>query len=235
MNAAKLNVGDFGDDVTRLHEALRHYGFTAPTEEIKRKFFGPGTREAVLACQRQHGWEVTGAVDATTAALLWGVTPTSHPSSIPDASPDLLGFPPSSRPPVPHPVSDVPKAATRAETDMHRVEVPGDVSIYTVVGTVVSSDCAEVGGLRVQIIDKNIRQDVLLVETRTDEHGGYSAHFSVPLLSERHKKQPDLQVRIFSGQAFLAASDIRYNATTFEVLHVLLPANLAMLPSGLRY
>src|SRR6266487_1549398 len=70
MNLAKLHVGDSGGDVVRLHEALRRLGFAVPTEEAKRKFFGPATREAVTDCQKQHGFEVTGAVDEATAAVL---------------------------------------------------------------------------------------------------------------------------------------------------------------------
>lgn len=231
MNATKLNVGDFGDDVARLHEALGQHGFAVPTEEIKRKFYGPGTREAVCNCQKQHGLVVTGEVDVTTATLLWAVPPTSRSGSIPDISPDRLVSPLSSYSQVVPPAPDIQNALTRAEFDPHRADVPVDANIYIVEGTVASPDRAGVGGLRVQIVDKNIGQDILLVETLTDEYGHYKTHFSVVALSERRKKEPDLQARIFSGQTFLAASAICYNAMPFETLNIKLPANLAALPS----
>jgi peptidoglycan hydrolase-like protein with peptidoglycan-binding domain len=65
-----MNVGDFGDDVARLHEKLRARGFDVPPEEVKRKFYGPATRDAVRECQKRHGREVTGEVGEATAAVL---------------------------------------------------------------------------------------------------------------------------------------------------------------------
>src|SRR6185503_15186472 len=102
---------------------------------------------------------------------------------------------------------------------------------YTVEGRVSSPDSASVGGLRVQIVDKNVGPDVLMAETSTDERGDYNVSFIVPSLVERCKDKPDLQARVYFGGTFLAASVVRYYATPHEVLNVKLPANSAALPS----
>jgi peptidoglycan hydrolase-like protein with peptidoglycan-binding domain len=70
MDPIRLYVGDFGDAVARLHESLRKQGFQISSEEQKRKFFGPSTREVVRAYQRKHKLPVTGVVDAATQAVL---------------------------------------------------------------------------------------------------------------------------------------------------------------------
>src|SRR5215208_3016167 len=103
--------------------------------------------------------------------------------------------------------------------------------VYTVVGTVTCPDRAGVGGLYVEIVDKNVERDVLLAHTLTDERGRYQARFS-----ELHgKTQPDLQARVWASDAadaaFLGESDVRYNATNDETLDVELRANSAALPS----
>lgn len=107
----------------------------------------------------------------------------------------------------------------------------GSSSAYIVTGTVTSPQRAGVGSLRVQVVDKNVGQDVRLAETITDERGRYQVSFATSSLRERGKKQPDLQARVYAGQEFLAASDVHYNATKQETLNVNLPASSAALPS----
>lgn len=107
----------------------------------------------------------------------------------------------------------------------------GDESLYTVSGTVTSPDSAGTAGLRVQIVDKNIKHDYLLAETFTEERGRYHASFTALSLRERDKQHPDLQARVFAGQTFLVASEVRYNASEQETLNVNLPANSAGLAS----
>src|SRR5437016_544707 len=79
MNTDKLKVGDFGDDVTRLHENLKTQGFSVSPEEERRKFFGPATRETIWEFQKQHQLEVTGAVDQKTALALQGIIANAGP------------------------------------------------------------------------------------------------------------------------------------------------------------
>ena len=54
MNRGRLSVGDSGDAVTRLHEELGRRGLEMPTEEVRRKLFGPATRQALQAWQRDN-------------------------------------------------------------------------------------------------------------------------------------------------------------------------------------
>jgi Putative peptidoglycan binding domain len=53
-----------------LDEKIKARGFKVSPEEVKRKFYGPATRDAVRECQTCHGLDVTGEVNEATAALL---------------------------------------------------------------------------------------------------------------------------------------------------------------------
>ncbi len=57
-----------------MHDALARAGLEVPEAEVKRRFFGPGTRQAVQLLQRRHGLEETGEVDDVTATRL-GIAP----------------------------------------------------------------------------------------------------------------------------------------------------------------
>ena len=95
---------------------------------------------------------------------------------------------------------------------------------FEVSGRVYSADRAGVGGLRVQVVDKNAGPDVLLAEGTTDDAGKYTLSYSTAQVIERGKSAPDIQVRVLSGEVLLGASEVRYNATPGETLDVLLPA-----------
>jgi len=99
--------------------------------------------------------------------------------------------------------------------------VPGP-EVFTVDGKVASINRAGVGGLRVQIVDKNVCNDQDLTETITNDDGAYQAAFKAASLQKLGKQRPDLQARVFAGQKFLAASEVRYNASNQETLNVLL-------------
>ncbi|HEY0171737.1 MAG TPA: neuraminidase-like domain-containing protein [Pyrinomonadaceae bacterium] len=108
----------------------------------------------------------------------------------------------------------------------------GDDQRYDVSGSVVSRDRAGVVGLRVEVVDKNVGHDVSLAETETDDRGFYRASFTASAFREQSgKARPDLQARVHAGSAFLAASEVRYDATTDERLNVALPQNAAGLAS----
>ena len=70
MDMTRLSVGDSGSHVARLHEKLRASGLTVPGDEIRRMFFGPVTRDAVLQYQAEHGLTSTGIIDVPTAESL---------------------------------------------------------------------------------------------------------------------------------------------------------------------
>ena len=68
MNASKLSVGMYGDEVKTLHDRLRQHGIELPASEVERAFFGPGTRHAVQQYQAARGLPVSGEVDERTGA-----------------------------------------------------------------------------------------------------------------------------------------------------------------------
>src|SRR5262249_44335724 len=104
--------------------------------------------------------------------------------------------------------------------------LPGGVVIgpetFTVDGTVTGPYSAVVDGLRVRIVDKNVGGDVVLIEATTSNGGAYQATFNNTSLQQRRKQRPDLQARVFAGETFLGASEVRYNASNQETLNILL-------------
>jgi peptidoglycan hydrolase-like protein with peptidoglycan-binding domain len=82
MGSKILSVGDFGDEVTKLHENLKNHGFKVSPEEEKRKFFGPTTREAVGEFQKAHGIDPSCEVCDSTAAHL-STEPAKKPEDLP--------------------------------------------------------------------------------------------------------------------------------------------------------
>jgi hypothetical protein len=93
-------------------------------------------------------------------------------------------------------------------------------AVYTVSGRVASRTRAGVGGLRVEIVDKNVGGDLMLVEAVTDAKGAYRASFRADAFPNRVKQEFDLQARALSGTTLLGASEIRYDASTRETMHV---------------
>lgn len=107
--------------------------------------------------------------------------------------------------------------------EMADLVVPGaEVKSYQANGKVSSRISPSVSGVRVVIVDKGVGRDVPVAETKTDQRGHYQAFFSDAEIRRRGKSQPDLQARIFAGDTFLAASDVRYNASRHETLNVVL-------------
>jgi len=72
---------------------------------------------------------------------------------------------------------NTPKDQTHQITSLG-VETNGsEETDYTVSGVVGSPDRAGVQELRVDIVDKNVGEDVLLVQAATDDRGRYEATF----------------------------------------------------------
>src|SRR6267378_227261 len=71
---------------------------------------------------------------------------------------------------------------------------------FVVEGSVGSRTGAGLGGLRVQIVDKNVGADRPIKEVMTDERGRYRVTFT---LAEAGKRSPDLQARAYSGQTLI--------------------------------
>jgi Neuraminidase-like domain/Salmonella virulence plasmid 28.1kDa A protein len=106
---------------------------------------------------------------------------------------------------------------------MIRSQQPLTPKYATVKGEVRSRNRAGVNQLRVTIADKNVGADVQLAETTTDDRGNYQVRYKLSDLQQRGKQKPDLQARVFAGETFLGASEVRYNASSDETLNVLLP------------
>ena len=98
---------------------------------------------------------------------------------------------------------------------------------FVISGRVFSSQHSGVGGLQIEVVDKNVGADVSLAHAATDASGNYSAQFSSVELARRGKAAPDIQVRVLSGKNLLATSEVRYNASANEKIHVILPAAAA--------
>lgn len=91
---------------------------------------------------------------------------------------------------------------------------------FRVEGRVLSRVRAGVEGLQVHIVDKVVGDDVLIIKTVTDRNGAYRVTFADDDLRRRGKDKFDLQARVFAGDRFLAASDVRYDATPGETLNI---------------
>lgn len=114
-----------------------------------------------------------------------------------------------------------PVSAGAKPLEVVDLTVPGDaLKQYQVVGKVSSRAGAGIGSLRVVIVDKGIGGDAQLAQATTAENGDYQAGFSDSVVRRRGKAQPDLQARVFSGDTFAGASEVRYNASEQETLDV---------------
>jgi|GEM_PF-6968178 len=96
MNDPGLEVGAQGEAVSRLHEALGQAGYRIPQGEATRRFFGPGTRDAIRRYQQDHALPVNGAADPATLTSLAASSP-PHPAGVTGAQ----AVPAARRGPVP--------------------------------------------------------------------------------------------------------------------------------------
>src|SRR5215472_16088993 len=94
MGQSNLWVGLFGDAVSVLHGKLTRAGVNVPESEVKRQFFGPGTRAAVQQIQSAQGLPATGEVDLSTHAVLTGTASAASPAAA-SATPVVSSIPPS--------------------------------------------------------------------------------------------------------------------------------------------
>ena len=102
--------------------------------------------------------------------------------------------------------------------------------LYQVTGRVSSPNSASVSGLLMQIVDRNVGQDVVLAQGVTDVRGFYKLSFTAKPEGQA-KEQLDLQAKVFSRRALVGTSEVRYDAKNEETLNVLLPAGAVTLPS----
>ena len=93
---------------------------------------------------------------------------------------------------------------------------------YVIKGAVISHSRVGVGGLRVEIVDRNVGDYIPVAESITDENGEYIANFNLNALRQRGKQKLDLQARVFTNKTLLGVSDVRYNASNHETLNIFL-------------
>ena len=70
ISSTQLSFGTQGDDVARLHQALRALGRTIPLSEVSPPIMGAGTVAVVRAVQQDLGIAATGVVDAATVTAI---------------------------------------------------------------------------------------------------------------------------------------------------------------------
>lgn len=223
-----LSLNQQSKDVAQLQGRLINIGYTIATSEILSELFGQSTYQAVLHFQQREGLRPTGVVDVATAQAIANRFESDKTIIAPKPLEVV-------RTPTPTPAQWQQAIPAREPPGfVNAVQQARAEMLYTVEGVVASPDRAVTSGLRVQLVDKNVGPDLPLVETFTDKRGHYQASFSSTLFNQA-KAHPDLQARVSvgqtSGQTFLAASQVRYDATMHEILNVKLPANATALPS----
>src|SRR5262249_4508011 len=127
-----LSFGMRGDAVGQLQKKLLRLGFIIPADELEKQFFGNGTLQAVMIFQRQHindGLRITGVVDDPTAKLI-------------DTA-----------------IAALKPAPAKSGDNTAPDGVQTIVETFVVDGQVFSRFRPGVGGLRVQIVDKNVCND----------------------------------------------------------------------------
>lgn len=53
ISASQLSFGSQGDDVVRVHQAMRALGRSVPASEVKTRMLGPSTVAVVKALQQE--------------------------------------------------------------------------------------------------------------------------------------------------------------------------------------
>ncbi|MBE5804690.1 MAG: hypothetical protein E7316_09285 [Clostridiales bacterium] len=85
-----LRSGSQGEEVRQLQERLQQLGYYTSAVDGQ---FGPGTRNAVIAFQSQHGLAADGIVGEGTKAVLYSDAaqpkPTAPPTQVPTAVPEI--------------------------------------------------------------------------------------------------------------------------------------------------
>ena len=111
-------------------------------------------------------------------------------------------------------------------------------STFVVSGNVTSATSLGLGGLKVQLVEKNVGGDVVENSATTDVNGVYSISVVIgpATLAVRLKTQPDLQTQVVEVNAngaptMLAASAVAVSAVSPLSLDIVLPAAMTGLPS----
>jgi peptidoglycan hydrolase-like protein with peptidoglycan-binding domain len=207
MEFGKLSIGDFGDDVARLHKTLTSQGFEASPEEVKRKFFGPSTREAVGKFQKAQGIDPSCEVCEKTAAMLSSL-PAAGSAVSPAVDAQGKEIPPSTQ-------SAVTLSTTRPPIDVSRVPIdvitqpvplprPQPVR-FLVYGQVHQSNDAPVTGVTVGAFHQSPDSTMDLGQAITNSDGGYQIPYQFQP-SPGSQGGPNLMMQVLNAQGQLLAN-----------------------------
>lgn len=226
MNPIRLDVGEFGEDVAELHSKLIKHGFEIPKAELERKFFGPATREAVRAYQKEHGLPDTGTVDiATYNALESAVATRAHSSETAQPEPPIvsssgvtIGRSLSSGPSI----SELP-SKVRPILNIPAADPQGNIIVH---GEVRHIDGSPVSRLIVRAYDRNAgHEDLLLGQSVTDDEGHYEISYKAEVFAPFRKSRADLLVKVFgANEGELQNSEIRFGAQPLETMDFVIAA-----------
>ena len=226
MAQEKLVVGAVGEDVARLHEDLQRHGFEVSDAEVKRRFFGPATREAVLKCQQEHGLPCSGDVDGPTTDVLAGAPVASAAGKAVHGllrSPDLKVPVDVPRGNVGSGIDVMPQLSVPGTRAPRREGMPGEAddggsgTTTAAPGQRVSGRIILEHGLPASRVNVRLYQrgfggtKTLLREVETDEKGGYQIPYTVSGMAniEVHAVGADGNEIQLSRTKFGAASEER--------------------------
>ncbi|MGB5712649.1 MAG: peptidoglycan-binding protein, partial [Waterburya sp.] len=224
MNSEKLKVGAVGNEVSRLHQTLNNQGFEVSAEEVKRKFFGPSTREAVGEFQKTHGIESSCEVCDQTATLLFNTSETAMSGSETGepilASESDLG--------VSHPPSEAKFASTGESSLSGITGVPdkfvsgGKTASSKVNGQIFLDNGLPASGVTVRVYDRGFGgRDTLLGESKTNDKGTYNLAYRLS------GKSANLEIRVINNQGKeISLSKTKFSAKPEEVLNLVAPASV---------
>ena len=232
MPKAPLSAGAYGDDVSLLHSSLLQQGVQVPESEVNRRFFGPGTRQALQAIQTANKLPPTGVLDAATAAAISAQGTSSKgtpaPSSAP--SPTLKGS---------SPAPQSPSAAQRSgpPEDSSTPSQAAAVTTFVVQGHIYSDDGLPLSQVQVVVVDQDLRAQQILgrpgVKNFTDENGWYEVHYDSTQFARAEKGAADLVVMVVgaNGSVLGSSGTPMFQAPPSAVVDVIVPRANAGLPS----
>jgi hypothetical protein len=215
--AEKLGVGAIGSEVAQLHGDLARRGLEVPATEVSRQFFGPGTRDAVLRCQRELGAACTGEVDNPTSAVLAGSQKVETTGTTVSAvNPRAL---------VPGPTRDAPSRPAPAPSPSPAPSSPTGNATAQIGGRIFTDEGGLAGQVTVRVYSRGFGgATALLGETKTDPQGAYSVSYAPSAQSS------NLEIRaVDASGAEIPLSETKFSAGPNEVANLVAPSSIVKL------
>jgi peptidoglycan hydrolase-like protein with peptidoglycan-binding domain len=201
MTDLYLEAGAYGDGVSVVQRRLGLAGYQIPESEAGRRFFGPGTRAAVMHYQQDTGLPVTGRADAATVASLatFALQGGDDVTQAEAAMMPAQATPVSSAAGLPSQGAVFQGSASPAE--------------YLVQGKVTWADGTPAVGILVRAVDQDLRREQPLGEATTDARGGYVIGYAAAQFARAEDETADLIVRVIDASgSVVTSSPIQFNA-----------------------